>query len=137
MKKAIFLFCFFAFGFNAFAYWPIVSVFRSDRDLFGYREVSHQLVSLPDGGFGWEITCQFPGLERCRRYGGLNDTNDNEAFEKLMDEAESQIALKIFSGSAEYVIKVSNEDFFRKYTLVWETDVKGDGVLELFRMDFN
>lgn len=62
MKKAIFLFCFFAFGFNAFAYWPIVSVFRSDRDLFGYREVSHQLVSLPDGGFGWETDDKDDGV---------------------------------------------------------------------------
>ena len=137
MKKLLLFFSIGLFSLNNYAYWPIVSIHRSDRGLFGYKTVNFQLMSLPDGSMGWVGNCSGAGLEKCNHSIGFTDLNDNAAIEKLTKDSEEQIALKIFQGSIDYLVQLPNEAFLRRYTVVWNTDNRGDGDIEIYRIDVN
>jgi hypothetical protein len=111
---------------------PIYSIERSNKGLFGYRNVTFHQVSN-NGHMGWVGNCNSPGLDRCKPGSALTDANDQTIGLELLDFAESKIDMGTFTGSKVVLIHVDGETTDRKYTVTWSTDNQGDGTITVDR----
>ena len=111
---------------------PIYSVERTNKGLFGYRNVSFHQESL-NGHMGWVGSCSQPGLDRCRPGSALADANDQTIGLELLEFADSKIDLGNFTGSKDVLIHVDGDTTDRKYTVTWSTDNQGNGTITVDR----
>ena len=124
------------FSLNAQAY-GIISVTKTDKGLFGYKEVSwNQGQNANSGQMGWVGLCQHPGLISCRPPSMMiPDSNDEAAVKELLQYAEDEIDHKNFNGNHQVRIKVDGEDTLRIYTVTWQCDNEGNGTINMDRED--
>lgn len=113
---------------------PILSITRTGKGLFGYRNVTFQQQNW-NGTIGWVGLCQNPGLDRCKVTGLMTDPNDQTDAFDLVEYAENKIDIGSFSLSHSILVHVDGESFDRKYTVTWSTDSQGDGTISVDRTD--
>ncbi len=137
MKSKLFAFFLILLACNSAMAYNIIAVTKSDKGLFGYRDVSWQLGATgPNGNIqGWVGNCSNPGLSSCRPPSIMHDNNDYQTSLTLLDYAENQIDKGIFNGSYEMNVQVEGENEMRTYTVTWSCDEKGDGTIIIDRID--
>jgi hypothetical protein len=136
MKNLLVLMTILCVNLNASAY-GIISVTKSDKGLFGYKDVEwHQGQSNLNGQHGWIGNCQHPGLTACRPPSmNLEDVNDEITALELLKYAENEIDQKNFNGSYEIRVKVDGEETIRVYSVTWQCNNEGNGIINVERKD--
>lgn len=140
MKKVISLLAIILLSTFIKAAIPIASIERHGKGRFGYNYVHFELVTLNSGGQAYVGQCKDPGRERCvvgHPNIGSNDPNDLYATDYLIDIADKAIDSEDFSGTETYQVQVSGENFIRVYTVIWSTDNRGDGTIDITRENIN
>jgi hypothetical protein len=121
--------------------YPIASISKQDKGLFGYKYVDFTLTEIlhPDGhtSMAWIGSCSDPGLIRCRVGSALANMDGSEqiAVDRLLELAEREIDSGNFIGESIMRVQVNGETTVRVYTVSWNCDEKGDGNITVDRQD--